>query len=332
MTEPSPGRINITAGHVARHTPRSAGAQGRDAALVDIAQDLLLRDLHQQGLLDDLVFKGGTALRKLYAGNQGRFSLDLDFSVAAIGIDPDDILELLSLHVQGLQLGPFRYAITERRGKRHLQMSSTEFGGTDSLVSKLDVSPPPWLRPQRRSWVPMTVHAAYGDPPLPQLPVVRLEENIAEKIARLNRTTPARDMYDLRWVNDTFLRAGHLDTDLVRRLAVLKIWVDNFGLIATTPRGQVEWKPGHEGSVFDLDRWLRHRSSDEFDIEDIGALAVPPPTLPDLAAAVSDGYQFLATLTDDEQQLAHCRGQDRQLALRLLRELPDNNFGDSALR
>ena len=48
MTEPSPGRITITAGHVARHTPRGAGAQGRDAALVDIAQDLLLRDLHQQ--------------------------------------------------------------------------------------------------------------------------------------------------------------------------------------------------------------------------------------------------------------------------------------------
>jgi len=84
--------VNITAGQVARHTPRAAGAQGRDAALVDIAQDLLLRDLHEQGLLDELAFKGGTALRKLYAGNQGRFSLDLDFSVATIGADSDDIL------------------------------------------------------------------------------------------------------------------------------------------------------------------------------------------------------------------------------------------------
>ncbi|MDQ1731059.1 MAG: hypothetical protein QOK10_1218 [Pseudonocardiales bacterium] len=139
-------------------------------------------------------------------------------------------------------------------------------------------------------------------------------------------------MYDLRWVNEAFLRAGHFDTALVRRLAVLKIWVDNFGLIATTPRGQVEWKPGHEVSRFDVDRWLRHRSSDEFDIEDIGALAVPPRTLPDLATAVSDGYQFLATLTDDERQLAHCRGQDRQLALRLLGELSDHNFADGALR
>jgi hypothetical protein len=36
--------------------------------------------LHEQGLLDDLVFKGGTALRKLYAGNQGRFSLSTSTS------------------------------------------------------------------------------------------------------------------------------------------------------------------------------------------------------------------------------------------------------------
>lgn len=43
-----------------------------------VAQDLLLRELHGRAALDGLVFKGGTALRKLYAGNQGRFSTDLD--------------------------------------------------------------------------------------------------------------------------------------------------------------------------------------------------------------------------------------------------------------
>jgi hypothetical protein len=81
-------------------------------------------------------------------------------------------------------------------------------------------------------------------------------------------------MYDLRWVNETFIRAGHLDTALVRRLAVLKIWVDNFGLVAITPGGETKWTPGHEGSVFDPERWLRRRGRDEFDIEDLGALAV----------------------------------------------------------
>ncbi len=53
----------ITTGWLARHTPQGPG--GRQAALIDIAQDLLLARLHQRGVFDHLVFKGGTALRKL---------------------------------------------------------------------------------------------------------------------------------------------------------------------------------------------------------------------------------------------------------------------------
>ena len=67
---------NLTAGLLARHTPK--GPTGRSAALIDIAQDLLLNRLADLGLFEHLVFKGGTALRKLYAGSSGRFSTDLD--------------------------------------------------------------------------------------------------------------------------------------------------------------------------------------------------------------------------------------------------------------
>ncbi|MDR3360626.1 MAG: hypothetical protein LBO20_08285 [Bifidobacteriaceae bacterium] len=35
---------NTQLGHIARHAPPNAGAQGREAAIVDVAQDLLLRD------------------------------------------------------------------------------------------------------------------------------------------------------------------------------------------------------------------------------------------------------------------------------------------------
>lgn len=96
---------NITIGHLARHTPLGAGAQGRDAAIVDVAQDLLLRHLHYAGVLESLAFKGGTALRKLYAGNAGRFSLDLDFAVTVIGTDPDDAITELVTTIDGLQIG-----------------------------------------------------------------------------------------------------------------------------------------------------------------------------------------------------------------------------------
>ena len=57
--------LNIQPGHIARHTPRDAGAQGREAAVIDVAQDLLLQHMHEIGALDTLAIKGGAAIRKL---------------------------------------------------------------------------------------------------------------------------------------------------------------------------------------------------------------------------------------------------------------------------
>ena len=187
--------VTITRARLLRHAP--ASRQGTEAAVVDIAQDLLLRHLHEIGLLGEMAFKGGTALRKLYAGAQGRFSLDLDFSVRDLDGDPATILDLLIDAVTDLQLGPFRYGTANRRGKTHLTIT-TDLTTTGALTSKLDVNPPPWPEPVTRGWVPMPIHDQYGGP-LPELTIVRLEENVAEKIARLNRTT-ARDVYDLVWL------------------------------------------------------------------------------------------------------------------------------------
>ena len=38
----------------------------------------LLQLLAERGILDKLAFKGGTCLRKMFLGTQGRFSTDLD--------------------------------------------------------------------------------------------------------------------------------------------------------------------------------------------------------------------------------------------------------------
>jgi len=318
--------LQLTVAHIARHTPIGAGAQGRDAAIIDVAQDLLLRHLHGTGALEPLIFKGGTSLRKLYAGNAGRFSLDLDFSTAVIGTAADDALLGLLTAIEDLEIGPFRYGATEHRGKWSLTFAHG-FGGDTDLKSKLDLNPPPWLPPVRRGWRPLTIHEQYGAPPLPELQVVRLEENIAEKIARLNRATPARDMYDLRWVMTNTAETGELDLALMRRLAVLKIWVDANGVHA----GDTFWKPGHEGPPFDPDLWLRDRSNDEFDEEDIGALAVPVPTASELSEALRNYFAFLADLDDDEKTVARALERDRPLVLRLLGELPGERLSDVGL-
>ncbi len=66
-----------------------------------------------------------------------------------------------------------------------------------------------------------------------------------------------------------------LDLDLIRQLSVLKIWVDNNGLQTTNHT----WKAAHEPQPFDVNKWLQIRRPQDFDDENIGLLASPPPDL-----------------------------------------------------
>ncbi len=126
----------ITTGWLARHTPQGPG--GRQAALIDIAQDLLLARLCERGVFDHLVFKGGTALRKLYAGNAGRFSTDLDFSVRNPDDEPEAVAELLRGEIDGQDIDGFRYFVEDHRGRAQVRYE-TPFGGVGNLTTKLDV-------------------------------------------------------------------------------------------------------------------------------------------------------------------------------------------------
>jgi hypothetical protein len=191
-----------------------------------------------------------------------------------------------------------------------------------TLTSKLDISAPPWLRPTQKAWVPLPIHKQYGAEPLPELTTIRLEENIAEKIARLNRVTPARDMYDLAWAARTRSISNSLDWSLIRRLAVLKVWVDANGLHA----GNTYWPPAHFALPFEPERWLRDRSKEDFDVADIGALAVPTPSASELAQTISGDYGFLADLDETESTIAHIDERDRRLLIKTLRKLPDSSF------
>ena len=46
----------------------------------ELVLPFLLQLLSERGILDRLAFKGGTCLRKMFLGNQTRFSTDLDFT------------------------------------------------------------------------------------------------------------------------------------------------------------------------------------------------------------------------------------------------------------
>ena len=108
---------------------------------------------------------------------------------------------------------------------------------------------------------------------------------------------------------------------------MLKIWADANGLTSAGAR----WKPGHEAHFLDPDVWLRARNASDFDLDDIGALAVPVPTHAELASTVRTRYAFLAELDTEERQLAGAGEQDRDLALRLIAQLPGERLAHIGL-
>lgn len=277
----------ITEGYLVRHYQGAKG--GRDAALLDIAQDHALHLLHHAGLFrQGLVFKGGTALRKLRAGNAGRFSTDLDF--AAPGEDlPLAVLQALD----GAELDGFWFAIENLGddGRRGDLRVATPFGDPQ-LGAKVELARHPLsLAPDLLEPIRLPIHDRYDFALLP-MPVVRVEEAVAEKLARYRRVSLARDLYDLQW----YAAAGAMDEPLVRRLWVLKVYRD----ILVDRRGN---KPIDPADV------LAARTAKDFRTEDIGYLT-KPVRIDDWIATVRKRYAFLADLDVEERRWAECNERD----------------------
>jgi len=66
----------------------------------EVVLTFLLQLLSERGILDKLAFKGGTCLRKMFIGSQGRFSTDLDFTGIEEHDHEDIILEMMQAFEQ----------------------------------------------------------------------------------------------------------------------------------------------------------------------------------------------------------------------------------------
>ena len=297
----------LTPGYVARHVPRGSAA-GSDTAVLDIAQDFLLAHLEERGVLGELaVLKGGTALRKLFAGAQGRFSTDLDVAAAEVNADRQALAEIVAGE-SDVTLGPFRFRPSESRGRWRISVSSPL--GDPAVSIKLDVGPPCWLEPELRPFVPISTQERYGFR-MQSIPTMRIEEILAEKIARLTRTSTARDASDLVWAATTSPHSG-FRRDLVRRLTVLKVWVDIHGL-------RPGWSPALAPVRLEPEVWLSTR--DSWDDEQIGLLAHPPPTLAQLGRHLQGCYSWLRELSEEEARWAGADRNDRGLVIQGIRDL-----------
>jgi Nucleotidyl transferase AbiEii toxin, Type IV TA system len=80
----------LTQPQVQRYSTES-GLRDIMIAEKEVVLTFLLQLLSGRGILDRLAFKGGTCLRKMFVGSQGRFSTDLDFT----GIEEHDHEEII---------------------------------------------------------------------------------------------------------------------------------------------------------------------------------------------------------------------------------------------
>lgn len=208
----------------------------QDVIEKDYALSYILAGIYSQPAIKEaLVFKGGTALKKLYFGEY-RFSEDLDFSAreSPTGERLENLLheaveearQLMSDH------GPFTLQIErylEREPHPHGQDAFTirvRFPWHPSPLCRIKVeithNEPVLLEPQRRR----LLHG-YGEELKCDICCYPLEEIVAEKLRTLLQTHQklvtrgwnrprARDYYDLWRILDEFNE--ELDTTLIGRL------------------------------------------------------------------------------------------------------------------
>jgi hypothetical protein len=240
-----------------------------------------------------LTFKGGTALRKYWIGTAGRFSTDLDFAGQEGGL-----AELVFETLDGAVLHDVSFSIevvtTGRRARLHVETPL----GNPRIDARIEVRPPaPWLTPQQAVPVPFPVHQAYEFEPV-SLPVMVLEELLAEKLAAFHRRGLLRDLYDL-----SMFQTRVFDTGLVRKLTYLKVYTD----VVEDGLGEGPFDPGAD--------ILRPRRAWEFPGEDLGILVGEiDPAL--WLERVHSRFMFLSEPTEEESRWSHCHPKDAQ-AIRL---------------
>ncbi|MBN1453275.1 MAG: nucleotidyl transferase AbiEii/AbiGii toxin family protein [Anaerolineales bacterium] len=256
-----------------------------DIAEREIALVYVLCILADHGLLERLAFKGGTAIRKIYLGSQGRFSLDLDFT-ATQDTDPEAlILDVAGLfHNQShhgltfiIPAGDY-YANPESCGAeisyQHEWSASGKFGIQVSFRGRP-------LLPVRSAALRHERYFEWLGVKPPATPSLDLHEIIGEKIRAASQRSRVRDLYDLYQ-----LASLRFDRARMRRIAVLKCWETNFAFdpaafLTGVDAGQYDWA--------DLRRLL-HKGRE-----------VQPAVI---MRGVRENYAFLSELSPDEALLA----------------------------
>ena len=216
----------ITEGQL-RLIARYYAGRGREFAFLELAQEHLLLWMVREGLFangpEDVVFKGGMAIRKFRLGPRGRFSTDLDFAVADDAYAEHVIASLSQglISIEGVRFETTQVDFDAAKAR----WIGVVDGIGRTMEAKLEFTRRPTLlapvMPVRRLEISGITPDLLGFE-LPLIPLMRLEENLAEKLARFRRVIRSRDLYDLAELG----REVRDQIDLVRQIVCFKVYFD----------------------------------------------------------------------------------------------------------
>ncbi len=159
----------------------------------------------------ELVFKGGTALQKVYGLN--RFSIDLDFTLNG-ELDAGEIIGKITRDFKNFGFGSgFRHDTKKTGDTFILKTEGPLYDGREKTLSTLRVEVSSrerlLVRPFWKEIVPF-----YGDLRPYITYVMHLEEILAEKVRAIMTRAKARDVYDLWFLLE---KGVEFDTSLVKK-------------------------------------------------------------------------------------------------------------------
>lgn len=158
----------------------------------DYVLSVVLNAIAESDLSQHLVFKGGTAIKKVYF-SEARFSEDLDFTV--VDSDKDSILEGLDIALNGRTIDGVKFEKPEEERTSAGLKVSVMYTGPLAYTHRvlLDFSLRENLvgEPVRKPLI--DPYGPGGHEPL----VISLEELFAEKIHALGSRSAPRDLYDV---------------------------------------------------------------------------------------------------------------------------------------
>lgn len=215
----------LTHAQVQRYATES-GLRDIMIAEKEVVLTFLLQLFSERGLLDRVAFKGGTCLRKMHLGSQGRFSTDLDFTGLEEHNHEDVVLEMMDAFQEpfhGIQFSILDDAYYETDGGLSWGVNPVythEWNQSGASEVKLQISrrETPTLPTEVLPQVEQSYFRVLPFAPSP-IRCLALPEILAEKIRACYQRNKARDIYDLGQ-----FATRPLDQNLIRRLVVLKLW------------------------------------------------------------------------------------------------------------